>query len=474
MTQSFRLPDLGEGVHEAEILAVHVAVGQSIKEGELLLEVETDKAAVEIPSPITGTVSEVLAKKGDMAGVGDILINFGETAEAVSAPAPETAPKTAPKTAPETAQAGSPAAESEAAPAPPERKADRQTPAPQAARTADQSVPASPATRRLARELGVDLRQVTASGAGGVVSADDVRSFAEEGKPAQEIPSAEQPSDEQRSAEQPSAEAKPAAVSAPAGLVAPPAGSEAGLPDFSQWGPVVREPFRSIRRATAAHMISSWVQIPHVNCQDTVDITRLEEFRQRHKAEIEEAGGRLTMTVFAMKAVATTLKKYPHFNASLDLASQEIIVKQYYHIGIAADTEHGLMVPVIRDVDRKSIRELAVELQGTLDRARQRKNSREEMLGGTFTITNVGGLGGSSFSAIINHPEVAILGLGQGRMQPAVVTDDNGEHEIVPRLIMPIVVCFDHRVVDGADAVRFLRQVIDLLEDPDELFITMI
>jgi pyruvate dehydrogenase E2 component (dihydrolipoamide acetyltransferase) len=335
-------------------------------------------------------------------------------------------------------------------------------------------VPASPATRRLARELGVDLRQVTASGAGGVVSADDVRSFAEEGKPAQEIPSAEQPSDEQRSAEQPSAEAKPAAVSAPAGLVAPPAGSEAGLPDFSQWGPVVREPFRSIRRATAAHMISSWVQIPHVNCQDTVDITRLEEFRQRHKAEVEEAGGRLTMTVFAMKAVATTLKKYPHFNASLDLASQEIIVKQYYHIGIAADTEHGLMVPVIRDVDRKSIRELAVELQGTLDRARQRKNSREEMLGGTFTITNVGGLGGSSFSAIINHPEVAILGLGQGRMQPAVVTDDNGEHEIVPRLIMPIVVCFDHRVVDGADAVRFLRQVIDLLEDPDELFITMI
>jgi pyruvate dehydrogenase E2 component (dihydrolipoamide acetyltransferase) len=464
MTQSFRLPDLGEGVHEAEILAVHVAVGQSIKEGDLILEVETDKAAVEIPSPITGTVSEVLAKKGDMAGVGDILINFGEAAGEVSESAPETAPKDVPKTVPETAPAGSPAVESEAAPAPPERKADQQTPAPQAAKTAEQPVPASPATRRLARELGVDLQLVTPSGAAGVVSADDVRNFAAAGKPAQESPPADQLP----------AAAKPAAISAPADLVAPPAGSEAGLPDFSQWGPVVREPFRSIRRATAAHMISSWVQIPHVTCQDTVDITRLEDFRQRHKAEIEADGGKLTMTVFAMKAVAATLKKYPHFNASLDLTSQEIIVKQYYNIGIAADTEHGLMVPVIRDVDRKSIRELAIELQGTLERARRRKNSREDMLGGTFTITNVGGLGGSSFSAIINHPEVAILGLGQGRMQPVVVTDSDGEHEIVPRLIMPIVLCFDHRVVDGADAFRFLRQVIDLLEDPDELFITMI
>jgi pyruvate dehydrogenase E2 component (dihydrolipoamide acetyltransferase) len=456
MTQSFRLPDLGEGVHEAEILAVHVAVGQSIKEGDLILEVETDKAAVEIPSPITGTVREILAKKGDMARVGDILINFAETADAVSTPAPETTPETAPTE--------SPAAESAAAPAPPERKADQQTPAPQAKGLSEQPVPASPATRRLARELGVDLQLVTPTGSGGVVSADDVRGFAAKGKsPQEEAP-----------VEQPSTAPAPAAESAPAAPGAPSAGSEAGLPDFSQWGPVVREPFRSIRRATATRMFASWSQIPHVNCQDTVDITRLEEFRRKHKAEIEAVGGRLTMTVFAMKAVATALKTYPHFNASLDLASQEIIVKQYFHIGIAADTEHGLMVPVIRDVDRKSIRELAIELQGTLERARQRKNSREEMLGGTFTITNVGGLGGSSFSAIINHPEVAILGLGQGRMQPAVATDSRGEHEIVPRLIMPIVLCFDHRVVDGADAVRFLRQVIDLLEDPDELFITMI
>jgi pyruvate dehydrogenase E2 component (dihydrolipoamide acetyltransferase) len=257
----------------------------------------------------------------------------------------------------------------------------------------------------------------------------------------------------------------------------PPAGMDSTavpLPDFSQWGPIEREPFHSIRRATAARMTTSWTQIPHVNCQDTVDITRLEAFRQKHREEIERAGGRLTMTVFAMKATVTALKRFPRFNASLDPAALEIIIKHYYHIGIAVDTEHGLMVPVIRDVDRKSIRELAVELQGSLQRARERSTGREEMLGGTFTITNVGGLGGNTFSAIINHPEVAILGLGQGRMQPVVATTADGKQEIVPRLMMPIVLCFDHRVVDGADAIRFLRQVIELLEDPDELFITMI
>jgi pyruvate dehydrogenase E2 component (dihydrolipoamide acetyltransferase) len=221
-------------------------------------------------------------------------------------------------------------------------------------------------------------------------------------------------------------------------------------------------------------MTSSWTQIPHVHCQDNVDITKLEDFRQKHKADINAAGGRLTMTLFAIKAVATALKNYPYFNASLDLQAQEIIIKRFFNIGIAVDTENGLMVPVIRDVDRKSIKELATEVDGAIKRVRAGTHGREEMQGGTFTITNAGALGGSHFSAIINHPEVAILGLGQGRMQPAVVTDERGRHEIVPRLIMPIVLCFDHRVVDGADAIRFLRLVIDALEDPDELLITMI
>ena len=428
MNTAFRLPDLGEGVHEAEILAVHVVAGQPVREGDLLLEVETDKAAVEIPSPFTGTILTVDVTKGDIARVGQVLVSF------------------------DTAAAGE---------QPPEPTGNSR-----AAVSADRPVPASPATRRLARELGVDLRTLTPTGSGGVVTGDDVRRAAQVKGEQAEPAVTEQTIRPETSASAPAPLPQP-----------PPAGTDTAaipLPDFSQWGPIEREPFHSIRRTTAARMTASWTTIPHVNCQDTVDITRLEAFRQKHREEIEQAGGRLTMTVFAMKAAVTALKRFPRFNASLDPAALEIIIKRYYHIGIAVDTEHGLMVPVIRDVDRKSIRELAVELQGSLQRARERSTSREEMQSGTFTITNVGGLGGSTFSAIINHPEVAILGLGQGRMQPVVATTADGRQEIVPRLMMPIVLCFDHRVVDGADAIRFLRQVIELLEDPDELFITMI
>lgn len=442
MSKTFRLPDLGEGIGEAEILAVHVTVGQSIREGDLLLEVETDKAAVEIPSPISGTVQEIRVRKGDMAKVGAILISFADSAAAGATVQP------------------APAAEPIVGKEPGTVPAQQIDAAGHPATVPGSPVPASPATRRLARELGVDLRALTPSGAGGVVTKDDVLAFAEGTGKAEAPPAAPEPSP-------PASE--PAPPPEATVEIAPPT-----LPDFSQWGPVSREPFHSIRRATATRMTTSWTHIPHVTCQDAVDITRLEAFRRQHKGEIEQGGGRLTMTIFAMKAAATALKRFPSFNASLDPAAGEIIVKHYYHIGIAVDTEHGLMVPVIRDVDRKSIKELAVELQGTLERARERRTSREEMVGGTFTITNVGGLGGSYFTAIINHPEVAILGLGEGRLQPVVVTTGEGGHDIVPRLMMPIVLCFDHRVVDGADAVRFLRRIIELLEDPDELFLTMI
>ena len=200
----------------------------------------------------------------------------------------------------------------------------------------------------------------------------------------------------------------------------------------------------------------------------------LEDFRQRHVEEVKAEGGRLTMTVFGLKALATALKIFPRFNSSLDLEANEIILKHYFHIGVAVDTEHGLMVPVIKDVDRKSIKELAIELADVVTRARKRKLSRDELLGGTITITNVGAQGGGFFSPIINHPEVAILGLGRGRIQPAVMTSDDGNHEIVPRLIMPIMLCFDHRVVDGADAIRFLKVIIESLSDPDELLMSMI
>jgi pyruvate dehydrogenase E2 component (dihydrolipoamide acetyltransferase) len=440
MTTSFRLPDLGEGVHEAEILAILVKVGQVIAEGDLILEIETDKAAVEIPSPYTGTVSEILVQIGDMAVVGDALITFtSDMVEDSVSPSTE-ASKAAQITQHKVTETV-------------KEKVTGQKP---------KVVPASPSTRRLARELGVELHQVTPTGSGGIVTRQDVEAYAKQDEDAVLESTVDQE-----------------ATSRSTATTRPPSPSPNGpgrtiLPDFSKWGEIERQPFRSIRRATAKQMTSSWTQIPHVHCQDNVDITKLEAFRQKHKTEIQAAGGRLTMTLFAIKAVATALKNYPYFNASLDLQTQEIIIKHFFNIGIAVDTENGLMVPVIRDVDRKSIKELAIEVDGAIKRVRTATHSREEMQGGTFTITNAGALGGSQFSAIINHPEVAILGLGQGRMQPAVVTDERGRHEIVPRLIMPIVLCFDHRVVDGADAIRFLRLVIDALEDPDELLITMI
>jgi pyruvate dehydrogenase E2 component (dihydrolipoamide acetyltransferase) len=221
-------------------------------------------------------------------------------------------------------------------------------------------------------------------------------------------------------------------------------------------------------------MSLAWSQIPHVTSQDSVDITRLEAFRQKHKSEIEAIGGKLTLTVFALKAVATALKAYPNFNATLDTDAGEIIIKQYYHIGVAVNTDKGLIVPVVRDVDRKSIKELSVELGELVQRTRERKTKLDELQGGSFTITNAGAMGGGFFSPIINYPEVAILGMGQGRLQPVVRRKNDEDYEIVPRLIMPIVLCIDHRVLDGANAIRFLRVIIDSLEDPDELLMSMI
>jgi pyruvate dehydrogenase E2 component (dihydrolipoamide acetyltransferase) len=427
MAKEFKLPDLGEGIHEGEVLAVRVAVGQAVNEGDIILEVETDKAAVEIPSPTTGTVLEILVKAGDTVKVGQVLMTFstpGEKAEPASKP-PAATPKAA--AVPEPAEASAPAAGLRKGP-----------------------VPASPATRRVARELGVDLALVPPSGAAGLVTADDVRTFAAAGK-ALGAPAAARP---------------PAAAEIPAPAPAP------ELPDFAKWGPVERVPFRSIRRATARQMSLAWSQIPHVNSQDYVDVTRLELFRRKHKKEIEALGGRLTLTVFALKAVTTALKSIPRVNSSLDAASGEIVLKKYYHIGVAVNTEEGLVVPVVRDVDNKSIKELAVELHRLVQRAHARKIGLEEFQGGTFTITNAGALGGWTFSPIINHPQVAILGLGQGRLQPAVVKGEKGL-AIAARLIMPAVLCIDHRVLDGADAVNFLKLFKQSMQDPDELLMSL-
>ena len=429
MARSFKLPDLGEGVHEGEILAVHVEVGQAVREGDIILEVETDKAAVEIPSPYDGKVVEIFVAPGDLVQVGDVLMSFSNGGEKVDALLGKDTPPAEIKVAAQVpAQA-------------PEPPGERKGP-----------VPASPATRRLAREMAVDLNQVTPSGPAGLVTADDVRAAASGDDAATQDPAL--------------VPTEPIALT-DAGLIA-----AASLPDFSKWGPVERVPFRSIRRATAKQMSLAWSLIPHVNSQDELDVTDLENFRKKHKADIEAMGGRLTMTVFALKAVATALKRMPHFSATLDPTAQEIILKKYFHIGVAVNTDQGLVVPVVRDVDRKSIKELAIELNELALKARERKLTLEDLQGGTFTITNIGAIGGSFFAPIINFPQVAIMGMGRAILKPWVIESQNGP-EIVPRLIMPLVLTIDHRVLDGADAVRFIQVVKEVLEDPDELLMSM-
>jgi pyruvate dehydrogenase E2 component (dihydrolipoamide acetyltransferase) len=312
----------------------------------------------------------------------------------------------------------------------------------------------------------VDLREVRGSGPAGRVTADDVRTFAVgSATPREELP-AGMPSPKREPEPVPTREAVASPFLRPSAVEVPP------LPDFTRWGPVDRVPLRSVRRSTAKHMALAWSQIPHVSHEDWADVTDLELLRQRFKEAIAERGGRLTLTVFVMKAVVAALKTYPQFNTSLDADGEEIVYKRYHHIGVAADTDRGLVVPVVRDVDRKSVTELALELTELIGRAREGKLTVEELQGGTFTITNIGALGGTGFAPIVNYPEVAILGLGRAQLQPTVRGTLN-DHEIVVRLRMPMVLAFDHRVADGAEAARFANMVIGALENPEKLLLAI-
>jgi pyruvate dehydrogenase E2 component (dihydrolipoamide acetyltransferase) len=438
MPHEFKLPDLGEGIHEGEIVDVLVSVGDEVEDGQSIMVVETDKATTEVPAPVTGIVKEIRVKPGDIVNVGDVLMTFSVEGEAE---AEETEP--APKETKEEGEA------QETGPAPEEKKGEAEVPPETKAPPSRESpVPAVPSVRRLARELSVDLRTVTPSGPGGRVTAEDVRAFAAAGE---------------KGAEAPVAEAKERVEAPPLAAKAQPP-----LPDFSQWGPVERVPLRSVRRTTAKRMALAWSQIPHVTHSDEADITDLEAMRQKHKAEVEEKGGKLTLTVFALKAVVAGLKAHPQFNATLDIDAQEIIVKHYYHFGVAMDTDRGLLVPVVRQVDCKSITDIAKELFELAERTRGGLADVQDMTGGTFTITNVGPLGGTGFTPIINYPQVAILGLGRTMLRP-VVRGDLDNYEIVPRLILPLSLGFDHRVVDGADAARFMNVIINTLENPENL-----
>ena len=440
----FKLPDLGEGIHEGEILKWHVEVGGSVKEDDPLVDVETDKAAVTIPSPKEGRVAAINAKVGDTAKVGAVIVVLDDGTAAAAPPAPPAMAATpaapaAPATPPSRAAAPAAVATQPVPAIPPAAPAAATIAPPAAPRGA---VPAAPATRRYARELGIDINAVPGSGPGGRVGREDVERFA----------------------------AAPAAAPEEEVVAAPPAAIGAGipfleiepLPDFAQEGPVEREPIRSIRRKVAKKMTTSMILVPHVAHIDEADVTTLDEFRRRERERrAGQPGARMSLLPFVVKAVAAGLAEFPMFNASLDPARGEIVYKKYYNVGVAVDSGHGLVVPVVRGADRKSVLEIAAEIEDLAARARAGKLDAAEMRGGTFTITNVGPLGGTALIPTINYPESAILGMATAKPKPVV-----HEGQIVARTILPLTLAFDHRVADGADAARFVGALVRRLSEP--------
>jgi pyruvate dehydrogenase E2 component (dihydrolipoamide acetyltransferase) len=436
MPRAFALPDLGEGLTEAEIRQVLVREGDVVREDAPLLEVETDKATVEIPSPIGGRVERIHVAPGQTVKVGQVLITFGDGGAPAGKQAADTLDPTrtlAPEPKTVVTDAGA-ARQATSAPARPEGP-----------------VPATPATRRLARELGVDLRSARGTGPGGRVSEDDVRAAATAVPP----PAGEQPP--ARPAAESPAVARPLAH---VGMEPPP------LPRFEQYGPIERQPLSHLRRTIAERMTLSATLIPHVTHFDRADITDLDALIRRNLEAGRTRGVTLTLTSFLLKAVALALGEHPYFNASLDPTAGELIVKRYVHLGVAVATERGLIVPVIRDVDRKPLLEVQRELAAVAARTREGKATLDDLRGGTFTVTNIGALGGTGAIPIINYPEVAILGVARGREEPVVRAGT-----IVPRLLLPLSLTFDHRVADGADGARFASAIVHRLERPDELLL---
>jgi pyruvate dehydrogenase E2 component (dihydrolipoamide acetyltransferase) len=515
MAKEFKLPDLGEGIHEGEVLDVKVKTGEQVKEDQTILEVETDKAAVEIPSPYSDVVTEIKVAPGDIVHVGDVMMVFGGTSDNVAAEQKEQPKAEKPEEKGERKEAPAEGQRREfRSGQEPEAEGDLQVAedtgagpeagvgpgqegetvptaegAPESQRKREPSgephregpVPAAPSTRRLARELGVDLHAVRPSGSGGRVTPEDVRAYAEGGDGREEAEpeperTEEQAEERERAGRHIRTEARPTFAG-----ISPQTVEVPSLPDFEHMGPVERVPLRSVRRATAKQMALAWSQIPHVSTQDLVDITELEKLRERYKDQVREAGGALTATVFVMKALVNALQEFPRFNATLDIEAEEIILKKFYNVGIAVDTERGLLVPSIRNVDRKSIAQLAVDLKTTADRAREGHASLEDMQGSTITITNIGSLGGTAFAPIINFPQVAIVGMARAAVQPVARTVEFPEgkgpkawedrYEFVPRLMLPLIVSFDHRVNDGAEAQRFMNRIIEQLENPERLLL---
>ena len=471
MATEFKLPEVGEGITSGTVVGVLVAVGDTIEKDQPVLELETDKAVVEVPSSVAGVVQEIRVSDNEEASVGQVVLVVGDEG-AASDTAEETADANAEATTDETTGGAEDSADAGAADAAAEELPAEEAQTESKDETIDaeeaeiddaanakdaegaekspdsydtpieekESIPAAPSVRRLAREMGVNLREVAGSGIMGRISAEDVKSFASSGKP--------QGTSQQQQPSQPAAPQVPAATP---------------LPDFSKYGTVTREPMSGIRKATVRAMTTAWTSVPMVTQFDKADTGEFEQLRKRYKARAEAAGTKLTPTAVLLKMVVGALKKFPKFNASLDLETNEVVYKEYLNLGVAVDTERGLLVPVIRDVDKKGIIQLAKELGDIAEKARARKLGPEDMQGGNFSISNLGGIGGTGFTPIVNPPDVAILGVSRGAVEPVW---DDAAGEFKPRTMMPLSLSYDHRLIDGADAARFLRMVCETIEDP--------
>ncbi len=433
MAIDFKLPEVSEGVESADIAEILVSEGDVIEAGQIVMEVETEKAVVELPCPHAGKITKIHVSEGDSVDVGGLLLSVEASESAkeskptsISSPALEVASEPDSPPEPDTTKGVEehgeldPAVATEATEALVWKEKSDGPPA-----------PAAPSTRRLARELNVDLTRVQGSGAGGRITQDDVKSHV------RSLSMAPKSND----------------VSAPMAQLP-------SLPKFEQFGPIQRQPLNKIARTSANHLSMSWRMIPHVTQHDLADVTDMEAARRAFMEGVGKNGPKITMTAIIIKACIGPLKMFPHVNASFDAGTNELILKQYYHIGVAVDTENGLVVPVIRDCDQKSILDIANDLNEIAQKARDRKLGMDDMQGGTFTITNLGGIGGTAFTPIINHPEVAILGMSRSIKQLEL-----RDGQPVERLKLPLSLSYDHRVINGADAARFIVRLSHALSD---------
>ena len=425
MSIEVKLPELGENITQGTVTKVLVKAGDSVKKGQNILELETDKAVVEVPCQEQGVVQEVLIQAGAVVKVGQAILKIASgatTAAVVAAPSPgkPAPPIPSASSAPRPVSQSTPIAS--AVPS-------QESPAPTAAvhMPVRKGIAAAPSVRLFAREIGVDLGLVPGSGPGGRISIADVKAYTKKLLTS-------------------------GAVGAGAAVAAVP------LPDFSKWGAIERKPMNNVRKKTAEHLSHAWTTIPHVTQFDKADLTELEKLRKNASTPTRKT----SITPFLIKIIAEALKKFPQFNTSVDMAASEVVYKNYYNVGVAVDTDRGLLVPVIKNIDQKSVAQIADELGAMAERARLKKTTIEEMQGGGFTISNLGGIGGTYFTPIVNWPEVAILGVSRGGVEPVYV-----DGMFVPRLLLPLSLSYDHRIIDGADGARFIRWVCEAIQKPD-------